>query len=70
MVPIQQIHTHIPPIRISFVGYQLCLLFKILTYTEVQDTGLWCRWKAYREPVPQYSTNIPAITITVLAMAL
>ena len=50
MVPILQIHTQIPPIQISSIGYQLCLLFKILTYTEVQDTGLWCRWKAYRQP--------------------
>ena len=50
MVPILQIHTQIPPIWISSIGYQLCQLFKILTYTEVQDTGSWCRWKAYRQP--------------------
>ena len=37
-VPILQIHTQIPPIRISSIGYQLCQLFKILTYTE--PTGL------------------------------
>ena len=36
-VPILQIHTQIPPIRISSIGYQLCQLFKILTYTELQD---------------------------------
>ena len=36
MVPILQIHTQIPPIWISSIGYQLCKLFKILTYTEVQ----------------------------------
>ena len=50
MVPIQQIHTQIPPIRISSLGYQLGQLFKILTYRKVQDTGSWCRWKAYRQP--------------------
>ena len=50
MVPILQICTQIPPIQISSLGYQLCQLFKILTYTEVQDTGLWCRWKACRQP--------------------
>ena len=32
-VPILQIHTQIPPIRISSIGYQLSQLFKILTYT-------------------------------------
>ena len=32
-VPILQIHTQIPPIQISSIGYQLCQLFKILTYT-------------------------------------
>ena len=38
-VPILQIHTQIPPIQISSIGYQLCQLFKILTYTELQDSG-------------------------------
>ena len=69
MVPILQNHTQIPPIQISFLGYQLSQLFKILTYTEVQDTGSWCRWKAYRQPYHN-NTNIPAITVTVLAMVL
>ena len=32
MVPIVQIHTQIPPIQISSIGYQLCQLFKLLTY--------------------------------------
>ena len=41
-VPILQIHTQIPPIQISSIGYQLCQLFKILTYTELQDSGSWC----------------------------
>ena len=50
MVPIVQIHTQIPPIQISSLGYQLYQLFKILTHTEVQDTGSWCRWKPYRQP--------------------
>ena len=49
-VPILQIHTQIPPIRISSIGYQLCQLFKILTYRELQDSGSWCIWKAYRQP--------------------
>ena len=39
MVPILQIHTQIPPIQISSIGYQLCQLFKILTYTELQNSG-------------------------------
>ena len=30
------------------IGYQLSQLFKILTYTELQDSGSWCIWKAYR----------------------
>ena len=38
-VPILQIHTQIPPIQITSIGYQLCQLFKILTYTELQDSG-------------------------------
>ena len=50
MVTILQIHTQIPPIWISSLGYQLCQLFKILTYRDVQDTVSWCRWKAYRQP--------------------
>ena len=49
-VPILQIHIQIPPIRISSIGYQLCQLFKILAYTELQDSGSWCIWKAYRQP--------------------
>ena len=48
--PILQIHTQIPPIQISSIGYQLCQLFKILTYTELQDSGSWCIWKVYRQP--------------------
>ena len=49
-VPILQIHTQIPLIQIPSIGYQLCQLFKILTYTELQDSGSWCIWKAYRQP--------------------
>ena len=49
-VPILQIHTQIPPIQISSTGYQLCQLFKIPTYTELQDSGSWCIWKVYRQP--------------------
>ena len=51
-VPILQIHTQIPPIWISSIGYQL---FKILTYTELQDSGSWCIWKVYRQPY--YNTH-------------
>ena len=29
MVPTVQIHTQIPPIQISSIGYQLCQLFKL-----------------------------------------
>ena len=50
IVPILQIHTQIPPIQISSLGYQFCQLFKILTYTEVQGIESQCRWKAYRQP--------------------
>ena len=50
MHPILQIHTLIPPIWISSLSYQLCQLFKILTYIEVQDTGSWCRWKTCSQP--------------------
>ena len=50
MVSILQICTQIPSIQISSLGYQLCQLFQILTYTEVQDTGLWCSWQVYRQP--------------------
>ena len=50
MVPIVQIHTQIPPIQISSIGYQLCQLFKLLTYRKVQNTVSWYRWKAYRQP--------------------
>ena len=46
MVPILQIHTQISPIWISSLGPQLCQLFKILIYTELQDTRSCCRWKA------------------------
>ena len=49
-VPILQIRTQIPPIRISSIGYQLCQLFKILTYTELQDSGSWCISEVYRQP--------------------
>ena len=54
-----------PPIKMSSIGYQLCQLFQILTYTEVQDTGLLCRWKAYGSPTTIH-TNMPAITVTLL----
>ena len=52
---ILQIHTQIPRIWISSSGHQLCQLFKVLTYTEVQDKGSWCRRKAYRKP--HYNTH-------------
>ena len=37
-----------PYYKSTSLGYQLYQLFKILTYREVQHTGSWCRWKAYR----------------------
>ena len=69
MVPILQIHTQIPPIRISSLGYQLYQLFKILTYREVQHTGSWCKWRPVGS-LTTIHTNIPAITVTLLAIAL
>ena len=68
-VPILQIHTQIPPIRISSIGYQLCQLFKILTYRELrtQDHG------AYGRPIgspTRIHTNISAFTVTLLAKQL
>ena len=69
MVPIIQIHTQIPPIQISSLGYQFCQLFKILTYREVQDTVSRYRWKPYMQPLTIHA-NIPAIPITLLDMAL
>ena len=68
MVPILQIHTQISPIQISSLGYQLYQLFKILTYRDrTHDHG------AGGSPVGTLTTihtNIPAIPITLLAMAL
>ena len=43
MVPILQIHTQIPPIPISSLGYQHGQLFKILIYRKVQNAGSWCK---------------------------
>ena len=68
-VPIPQIHTQIHPIQISSIGYQLCQLFKILTYTELQDSGSWCIWKVIDSPTTIH-TNIPAITVTLFAKQL
>ena len=50
MVPIVQSHTQIPHVQKSSLAYQLYQLFKILTHTEVQDTGSWCSSKPYRQP--------------------
>ena len=69
MVPILQIHTQIPPFQISSLGYQLCQLFKILTYRDVQDTVS----AAGGRPIGSLSTihnNVPPITITLLYMGL
>ena len=67
--PILQIHTQIPPIRISSIGYQLCQLFKILTHRELQtqDHG------AYGRPIGSPTTihtNMLAMTVTLLAKEL
>ena len=68
-VPILQIHTQIPLIQIPSIGYQLCQLFKyshIQNY-RTQDHG------AYGRPIGSPTTihtNIPAITVTLLAKEL
>ena len=69
MVPTVQIHTQIPHIQISSIDYQLCQLFKLLTYrkyrTKYHGTG--------GRPIGSLTTiynNIPAIPITLVDMAL
>ena len=68
-VPILQIHTQIPPIQISSVGYQLLNFSKyshIQNY-RTQDHG------AYGRPIGSPTTihtNIPAIAVTLLAKEL
>ena len=69
MVPIGQIHTQISPIWISSIGYQLCQLFKLLTYRKyrTQYHGTSGR------PIGSLTTihnNIPPIPITLVDMAL
>ena len=49
------------------LGYQLYQLFKILTYTEGQDTDHGAGGKPISS-LTTIHTNIPAITVTVLAM--
>ena len=68
-VPILQIHTQIPAIRISSIGYQLCQLFKILTYTELQNSDHGAYGRPIGSPITIH-TNIPAITVTLLAKEL
>ena len=68
MVPILQIHTQIPPIQISSLGYQLYQLFKYshIQKYRTQDHGAGGR------PIGSLTTihtNIPAITVKVLAIA-
>ena len=69
MVPILQIHTQIPPIQISSLCYQLCQLFIILTYTEVQTQDHGAGGRPVDSPTTIHS-NIPSITVTVLDMEL
>ena len=68
MVPILQIHTQIPPIRISSLGYQLCQLFKLhIEKYRIQYHGTGGR------PVGSLTTihnSILAIPITLVDMAL
>ena len=69
MVPILQIHTQISPIQISSLGYQLYHFSKYLHIEKyrTQDHG------AGGSPVGSLTTvytNIPAIPITLLGMAL
>ena len=69
MVPILQILTQIPPIQISSLGYQLYQLFKYshIEKYRTQDHGVG------GSPIGSLTTihtNIPAITVTVLAIAL
>ena len=67
-VPILQIHTQIPPIQISSIGYHLCQLFKIhIQNYRTQNHG------AYEMSIGSPTTihtNIPAITVTLLAKEL
>ena len=66
MIPILQIHTQIPPIQISSIGYQLSKYSHIQKY-RTEDYG------ADGRPIGSLTTthtNIPTITVTVLAMAL
>ena len=49
-VPILQIHTQIPPIQISSLGYQLYQLFKYSHIEKYRTQGSWCRWKPCRQP--------------------
>ena len=69
MVPIVQIHTQIPPIQISSIGYQLCQLFK---YSHIQKYRTQYHGTGGR-PIGSLTTihnNIPAIPITLVNMAL
>ena len=69
MVLILQIHTQISPIQISSLGYQLYQLFKILTYREVQNTDHGAGGSSVGS-LTTIHTNIPAIPIILLDMAL
>ena len=69
MVPILQIHTQISPIQISSLGYQLYQLSKYshIEKYRTQNHG------AGGSPIGSLTTihtNIPAIPITLLDMAL
>ena len=70
MVPILQICTQIPPIQISSLGYQLCQLF--FKYSHIQKYRTQDCGAAGRsiDSLTTIHTNIPAITISVLTMAL
>ena len=67
MVPILEIHTKIPPIQISSLGYQLCQLSEI---THIYRTKIHGECRRPIGSLTMIHTNIPAITVTVVAMAL
>ena len=68
MVPILQIHTQIPPILISSLGYQLYQLFKYSYIQKYRTQDHSAGGRPIASPTTIH-TNIPAITVTVLPMA-
>ena len=71
MVPILQIHTQIPPIQISSI-YRLPTLSTFQNTHIYRSTGhrIMVQVEGLQAALPQYTLNIPAITVAVLAIAL